>query len=139
MDDSGTAPRVPPGRYGRAPTSARRRMSRLALAGLIAATVAVATWIGYGVMRDPVQWTPVGYSVLGPDRIDVTFDLTKAPSSTVSCTIIALNSGFTEVGVRTLTIGPAAHSSQRYTETVSTQETAVTGEVHTCEVATTGG
>lgn len=130
---------VPEGRYGRPPTPARRRQVRLALAGLIVAAVAVIAWVGSGVLRDPVQWTPVGYDVKGPDRIDVTFDVTKAPASTVRCTVVALSSGFTEVGVKTVMIGPAAKSSQRYTASLSTQELAVTGEVSTCELVGSGG
>ena len=73
------------------------------------------------------------------DRIDVTFDVTKAPASTVRCTVVALSSGFTEVGVKTVMIGPAAKSSQRYTASLSTQELAVTGEVSTCELVGSGG
>jgi len=136
VDDTAT---VPEGRYGRPPTLARRRQVRLALVGLIVAAVAVIAWVGSGVLRDPVQWTPVGYDVKGPDRIDVTFDVTKAPASTVRCTVVALSSGFTQVGVKTVTIGPAAKSSQRYTATLSTQELAVTGEVSTCELVGPGG
>jgi uncharacterized protein DUF4307 len=135
VDDVAT---VPEGRYGRPPTPARRRRAQLALIGLIVAAVAVIAWVGSGVLRDPVQWSPVGYDVKGPDRTDVTFDVTKAPGSTVRCTVVALSSGFTEVGVKTVTIGPAAQRSQRYTVSLATQELAVTGQVSTCEVVSSG-
>ena len=133
MDDHPPTP-LPAGRYDRDLTPRRRRMTWVALGTLVAAAVAVVAWLGYGVFRDPVQWTPVGYSVKGPDRIDVTFDITKAPEATVSCTIVALSSAYAEVGVRTVTIGPSDQRAQRFTESVATQELSVTGEVRTCSV-----
>lgn len=95
-------------------------------------------WLGYETMRDPVQWKPVGFSVKGPERIDVTFDVTKDTDATVTCTVVALSSGYAEVGVRTVTLGPSAHRTERYTTTVATQELAVTGEVNLCTVVSTG-
>jgi hypothetical protein len=125
-------------RYGHGPSPARRRAKQVGLGALVVATLAVVTWLGYGVLRDPVQWKPVGYSVKGPDRIDVTFDITKAPEATVRCTIVALSSTFAEVGVREVTVGPTEHATERFTESVATQELAVTGEVHLCDVVSGG-
>lgn len=136
---SDTPDALPPGRYSRPASRGRRRAARLALAGLVVVVLAVVGWLGYETMRDPVQWKPVGFSVKGPDRIDVTFDVTKDTDATVTCTVVALSSGYAEVGVRTVTLGPSEHRTQRYTATVATQELAVTGEVNLCSVVTSGG
>lgn len=133
MNES-TTPRTPTGRYGPEPTARGRRAVVVAAALGGALVVALVVWIGAGVLRVPVQWKDVGYSVRGPERIDVTFDVIKDPAVTVECTIHALSSGFAEVGVLRVSVGPAATRVQRETVTVATQELAVTGIVDSCRV-----
>ena len=130
-----STPHAPAGRYGPEPTPRRRRAVVVALASAGAAALALVVWIGIGVLQDPVQFKDVGYSVQGPERIDVTFDVIKDPTVTVECTVHALNKSFAEVGIVRVTIGPAATQIQRSTVIVPTQELAVTGIVKSCKVA----
>jgi len=116
------------------PTARGRRAVFAALAIGGALVVALIVWIGVGVLQDPVQWKNVGYSVRGPDRIDVTFDVIKDRAVTAECTIHALSSGYAEVGVLQVTAGPGPARIQRHTVTLATQELAVTGIVDTCRV-----
>ena len=127
-----TAPDLLGDRYGAPAGPVKRRLLVTLVAVLGAVGLAVATWIGIGVARDPVQWTDVGYRVLGSDRVDVTFDVFMAPGTTARCTVHALNSQFAEVGVRTIMIEPATTRGQRRTESVATAERAVTGVVDSC-------
>ena len=133
------SPQLPAGRYGPEPTARRRRTVVVILAAGGALVVALVAWIGIGVLRDPVQWKDVGYSVQGPERIDVTFDVVKAPTATAECTVHALSESFAEVGLVRVTIPPASTRIQRQTVTVATQELAVTGIVDTCRVLPAGG
>jgi hypothetical protein len=133
MSESST-PHAPAGRYGPEPTAGRRRAVVLALATVGAVALGLVVWIGIGVLQDPVQFKDVGYSVQGPDRIDVTFDVIKDPAVTVECTVHALNTSFGEVGLVRVTLGPATAQIQRHTVTVPTQELAVTGIVESCQV-----
>lgn len=134
-----TTPRTPTGRYGPEPTVRRRQVVVAAAAVGGALVIALGVWIGAGVLRDPVQWIDVGYSVQGPDRVDVTFDVVKDPTATAECTIHALNEGFAEVGVIQVRVGPAPARIQRQTVTVATQELAVTGVVDACRVVRDAG
>lgn len=119
-------------RYGPARTVRGHRALVAAAAIGGALVLALVVWIGADLLRDPVQWRDVGFSVKGPDRVEVTFDIVKAPTATAECTIHALNRGFAEVGVLEMTAGPADARAVRHTVTVATQELAVTGIVDSC-------
>jgi hypothetical protein len=124
----------PAGRYGPERAAGRRPawLVPAVVVGVLAAAVLV--WLGITTFRDPVQWQDVGFSITGPESIDVTFQVTKAPGATVRCRVRALNKGFAEVGVLPVDIGPSSERVQRLTVTVRTAELAVTGTVDTCTV-----
>ena len=126
--------RPPPGRYGPPPTARRRRLARLGMGALGALAVVVAVWIGVGTGTAEVTWDDVGYSVRGPDRVDVTFRVVKDPGATARCTVTALSTSYAEVGVVDVTVGPADARTVEQTATVATQELAVTGVVDGCEI-----
>ena len=128
------APRPPAGRYGPAPGAHRRTAGRVGLGALLALGIAGAVWVGVRPGVDTVTWTDVGYSVHGPDRVDVTFEVVKDPDVTARCTVQALSTAYAEVGVVTVTVGPDDARSVRRTVPVATQELAVTGIVDRCEV-----
>ena len=124
---------APAGRYGnsRTPVSRRTWVAVSVVAGLVAA--ALLTWILAGMQRDVVRWQDYGFEI-EPDRVVMTFEVTKDPDATVECRLQALNQAAAEVGFRTVTVGPAGTSVVRLTETVATAELAVTGTVETCAV-----
>jgi Domain of unknown function (DUF4307) len=128
------SPRPPAGRYGPVPSARRRTLARAGMAALGAVAVAGAVWIGVGAGSPAVQWDDVGYVVRGPDLVDVTFRVVKDPDATATCTVTALSQSYAEVGVVTMTAGPAAQRVVEHTVPVATQELAVTGVVDRCEV-----
>lgn len=128
-------PTLPPaGRYG--PTTRARRawVAPAVVLGILA--TAAFVWLASGVTRDPVQWQDVGFSITGPESIDVTFEVTKDPEDTARCRIRALSRSYAEVGVLEVDLGPASESVQRFTVTLATSELAVTGTVEGCELVT---
>ncbi|RYV50500.1 DUF4307 domain-containing protein [Pengzhenrongella frigida] len=129
-----TTQHLPARRYGPEPTARRKRSIVVGLAVGGAVATALGIWIGIGVLQDPVQWKDVGFSVEGPERIDVTFDVIKDPAATAECTVHALNQGFAEVGLARVTVGPGTTRIHRETVPVATQELAVTGLVETCAI-----
>lgn len=126
------APRPPAGRYGPEPTDATRRLQRLGLAALVVVAMLVLGWTGAGVMRDPVQWQDVGYRVDGPSATEVTFDVTTAVGTAVTCRVQALSSSYAQVGVLDVPVPAAQTRTRRVTVTVPTVELAVTGVVQGC-------
>jgi hypothetical protein len=129
------APRPPAGRYGPVPDAGRRRTTgRVAIGALLAVGIAGAVWVGLRPGVETVTWSDVGFSVQGPDRIDVTFEVVKDRDVTARCTVQALSAAYAEVGVVTVTVGPDDARAVRRTVPVATQELAVTGIVDRCEV-----
>jgi len=131
-----TAPRTPPGRYGPAPSARRRTLARVGTAALGAVAVVGAVWIGVTSGSPAVRWDDIGYSVRGPEGVEVTFQVVKDPGATASCTVTALSASYAQVGVLTTTVGPAPDRTVEQTVTVATQERAVTGVVDRCEIVT---
>jgi len=135
------APRTPAGRYGPEPSARRRLAARVGTGLLALLAVVTAVWIGLGNAAAPVTWDDVGYTVRGPERVDVTFRVTKDPDATARCTVTALSQSYAEVGVVQVDVGPADGRTVERTVEVGTQELAVTGVVDRCEVvgASSGG
>lgn len=134
MDDD-ARPELPPGRYDRQAGPLRRRLLWvLAAVGAVLA-LAIGGWYAWGVFHDPVQWQDVGFHVDDDRSIQVTFDVIKAPGSTVTCRVHALSHSFGEVGVTDVEVGPASTRTQRVTVAVATSELAVTGTVDRCSAA----
>ena len=124
-------------RYGRQSTPGRRRL--LLAGGALAVVVALAfiAWITlFG--RATVNWDDIGYHVLSDAQTEVTFDVnfSNADSSTgpprAICTIQALNSLRTEVGLQDVPVQAGPGGRVRATVTLTTSERAVTGLVKSC-------
>ncbi|MFF1529851.1 DUF4307 domain-containing protein [Cellulomonas sp. NPDC058312] len=127
-------PAPPAGRYGRATTPGRRRAARIAVVALAVVGVAVVVWIGLGRAATPVRWDEVGYRVDGSTATSITFDVTKDADATVVCRVQALSERYAEVGVQSVTVGPAGTATQRVTATIPTAQLAVTAVVESCEL-----
>ncbi len=132
-------PPVPPAvaarldeRYGRT-TSVRRR--RLALAaGVVAAALALAwlVWAGLGGNGASVSSTDVGFRIVGDSAVAFTYDVSKDPSRSATCTLQALDRSNGTVGITTVTIGPSRQQVTRTTSTIRTSAEAVNAVVREC-------
>lgn len=133
--DHDAAAGAPAGRYGRAAGPVRRRLTIIAVALASALVLALGAWYTWGIFADPVQWQDVGFHVNDDRSVDVTFEVTKAQSATVTCRVRALSQSYGEVGVSDVEVGPADTRTLRVTVHVVTSELAVTGTVDRCSAA----
>ena len=116
--------------------SPRPRLSvgaRIATVLALTAGVAIAAWFTIvDTQRDPVTFTDVGFSVQGPEAIEVTFDVSKPPGDEAVCTVTALGASFAEVGAVDVDVPADAARTTRQTVTIETTELATTGVVDRC-------
>ncbi|WP_233571646.1 DUF4307 domain-containing protein, partial [Cellulomonas triticagri] len=124
----------PAGRYGRERPPGHRRVARALVAVLALVGLGITVWIGLD-RGDSITWKDVGYRVAGSESVEITFDVTKDADATVRCRVQALSERYAEVGVQTVTVGPAGTATQRVTVTIPTAQEAVTAVVETCEAA----
>ena len=99
----------------------------------LALLIALASWWGWSVAHQAVRWQDVGFTIVSPTEVHVTYDVFLYSDAQVTCHLRALNTRFAEVGVATQHIDPAAGTSQRLTATFATTEEATTALVHYCE------
>ncbi|OLT55351.1 DUF4307 domain-containing protein [Cellulosimicrobium sp. CUA-896] len=130
----GAPARPPAGRYGPEPSAARRRLAVVAIAAAAVVGLAVVVVIGLRLASEPVRHDMVGFDVEGPERIEVTFDVSMAPGTTARCTIDALAESYAQVGTVDVTVGPVETLESRWTVGVATSELATTGVVESCRV-----
>jgi len=123
-------------RYGRPSTPGRRRL--LLALGALALAVALA-FIGWVTLfQGPtLHWDDIGYKVRSDAEVEVTFDVSFTGSSgsdrlSADCTIQALNTLRSEVGLRDVRVQAGPGRRTRTTLTLQTSERAATGLVKSC-------
>ncbi|HST83243.1 MAG TPA: DUF4307 domain-containing protein [Kineosporiaceae bacterium] len=125
-------------RYGRRSTPGRRRLLLAAGALALATALGFIGWVTlYG--RPSVNWSEVGYNVVSDNEIEVTFDISFSGSSdsgsgaqSAVCSVQALNTLGTEVGLRDVVVPAGPKGRARTTATVQTSERATTGLIKSC-------
>ena len=122
-------------RYGRSTTPGRRRLLLGLGAFVLVAALAFIGWVTL-LERPTVNWDDVGFKVISDAQVKVTFDVNFSGSGTDSaaavCTVQALNSLTTEVGLQDARVQPGPGGRVRATVTVPTSEQATTGLVKAC-------
>ena len=116
-------------------SSAVPRLSKkgwtLVTLGLLA-LIGITAWVAVIMESKPVRWKDVGFSVVSPTEAIATYDVYLYGDAGATCTVRALNSRFTEVGVATQRIERADGAEQRLRTTVITTEEATTALVQGC-------
>lgn len=118
-EDSGAVPRL------------SKRTWALVAAG-IAVLTAITAWFSLDMASQPVRWQDVGYSVVSPTEVEVTFDVFLYDDEPVICHVHAMNVQYAEVGVAEVEVDPAAGDEQRFTLTIPTVEEANTAVLRGC-------
>lgn len=127
--------RPPAGRYGPEPTERRRHLAVVGIVLVAVVGLAVTFVIGLRYANEPVRYKDFGYTVVSPERVDVTFEVYMDPGTTATCTLDALAESYAQVGTVDVTVGPVEVTESRYTVSVATSELATTGIVQSCRPA----
>ncbi len=103
-------------------------------AAAVAGGLALAwlVWAGVGGDAASVTSTDVGFRIVGNSAVDFTYDVSKDPGSTATCTLQALDIDNGTVGLTTVTIGPSRQQVTRTTSTIRTSAAAVNAVVRQC-------
>lgn len=121
-------------RYG--VTQKNRKLNRL-IGVLTAAgfTAVLGAWLWWGgVLETPAELgtRDLGYDLVSDSEVVVSFEVTTAPGTNVSCAIQALNGSFGIVGWKILELEPSTQWTRTFQEPLRTSEPAVTGLLYEC-------
>ncbi len=100
----------------------------------IAILIGIASWVGWGQAQQPVRWQDVGYEIISPTEVSVTYEVYLYRDEPTTCYLRALNSRYAEVGVATQLVDPADGREQRFTTSMATVEEATTAIVRGCSI-----
>lgn len=130
---SGHDPDLIRARYGRVPRSSSKA---LIITGVVVSLVALALmiWIGIGLAKPQATSRIISFNVVDEGLTTLHFEVSKPAGSTAECVLEALSTGYAQVGVKTVTIGPAETDSVPLFEEIRTSEIATTALVDHCRL-----
>lgn len=123
-------------RYGR--TARRARTTRVF--GLVAAAgfaVVIGAWLWWGgVLEAPsqLQYRDVAHTIVNETEVSVSYEVTAAPGTEVTCAVQALSASYGIVGWRIVEIPVSDRWTRVFDTTLRTSEPAVTGLLYECWV-----
>lgn len=117
-------------RYGHT-RDTRRALRRIAW---IVAVIGLALvgWLIWGGLRPTAHSDLIAFDVVDESLTTATFEVVKPPDSTAQCQLQALNTGYGEVGVLTMQVGPADQELVRVEADIRTTELATTAVIENC-------
>ncbi len=121
-------------RYGRTARSAKTNRAIGVLAG-IGFAVVLGAWLWWGgVLETPsqLQYRDVTHTIVDDTEVSVTYEITAAPGTEVSCAVHALNASYGIVGWRIVDIPSGERWTRVFDTTLRTSEPAVTGLLYDC-------
>jgi hypothetical protein len=121
-------------RYGRTARSAKTNRTLGVLAG-IGFAVVLGAWLWWGgVLETPsqLQYRDVAHTIVDDTEVSVTYEITAAPGTEVSCAVHALNASYGIVGWRIVDIPAGERWTRVFDTTLRTSEPAVTGLLYEC-------
>ncbi len=121
-------------RYGRVHlVSPKPLIAAAAVVAVVGAGLLV--WIGLGLAAPQATSKVISFNVVSSELTTVQFEVTKPIDRTAECTVEALSTGFTQVGVKTVTIGPSQTLTTQVFEEIKTSEIATTVIIDRCILA----
>lgn len=121
-------------RYGRTARSSRnnRTIGIVAAAGF---SVVLGAWLWWGgVLETPsqLQYRDVAHTIVDETEVSVTYELTTAPGTEVTCAVQALNAAYGIIGWKIVEIPASERWTRVFDTTLLTSEPAVTGLLYEC-------
>lgn len=118
-------------RYG---GSARSTSNVLKWAAIVVGIIGLGVfiWIGIGLAKPEATSNVISFDVVDPGVTTLHFEVSKPEEETAECTLEALSTSFAQVGVKTVTVGPAETSTVTLFEEINTSEIATTAGVKSC-------
>ena len=121
-------------RYGRTARAAKTNRTLGVLAG-IGFAVVLGAWLWWGgVLETPsqLQYRDVAHTIVDDTEVSVSYEITAAPGTEVSCAVHALNASYGIVGWRIVDIPAGERWTRVFDTTLRTSEPAVTGLLYEC-------
>ncbi len=121
-------------RYGRTPDAERRTRRLMIIAGVVFAAVFTAwvVWGGLSGTNAELEVRELGYANVTDTSIEVRWEVSVEPGTTVSCAVQALNESFGIVGWRIVELPASPERTRVFVETIRTAEPPVTGLPYRC-------
>ncbi|GAB3127996.1 DUF4307 domain-containing protein [Glaciibacter psychrotolerans] len=121
-------------RYGRTRGRiVRDRRLLWALAGIFGVVlVAWVVWAGLDSPGTQIDARDTRHTIIDSRSVSVTFEVSVAQNTPVSCAVEALNEGFTVVGWKVIDLPASESYTRSFTEVIRTTELANTGLIYRC-------
>ena len=121
-------------RYGRTARSSRNNRT-IGIVTAVGFAAVLGAWLWWGVVLDTpsqLQYRDVGHTIVDDTEVSVTYEVTTAPGTEVTCAVQALNASYGIVGWQILDIPASERWTRVFDTTLRTSEPAVTGLLYEC-------
>ena len=121
-------------RYGRTPARASRTrvIAVVAIAAVAVVVVAWVVWVGLFSTPASLESRTIRHTIIDESTVEVVWDVSTEPGTTVSCVVQALNQSFGTVGWKIVDVPASEERTRSLSETLRTSEQAVTGLIYRC-------
>ena len=121
-------------RYGRTARSSRNNRT-IGIVTAVGFAAVLGAWLWWGwVLETPsqLQYRDVGHTIVDETEVSVTYAVTTAPGTEVTCAVQALSASYGIVGWQILDIPASERWTRVFDTTLRTSEPAVTGLLYEC-------
>ncbi|MCU1592619.1 MAG: hypothetical protein JWO12_11 [Frankiales bacterium] len=126
-----TTPRRPLGRYDDPKPLSRRLLIAGASAGAL--LLVLFAWFGYSRFSDGrTRYGVTGYKVIDGTSVQITFEVHKDLTTSVTCALVARDRDNLTVGRKDVIVGPAERDTVQVVDVVPTTRRAATVDVSAC-------
>ena len=121
-------------RYGRTPGRARRDRWIIVSASVLFVAVFTAwvVWAGLDGGQGSLDARDIGHSILDAEHVSITWEVSVAAGTAVSCALQAQNEAHGIVGWKIVDLPSSNRYTRQFMEVVRTTQQSVTGLIYRC-------